>query len=210
MKYEQISALLEKYWDGDTSLEEERLLKAYFSAGQIDERLRQIAPLFAAIRQEQAVEWQRDTVMKVQAGPSVVWRRLAAAAAAAVVLLAAGWWWLSQPVVPDQNLPLADHETKLEAPANQPQAEEQPAAPAPTVALQASVQPAKPRIAKKTVKTLTADPAVSDAETEKALEEIKAALSLISSKLNKGKREATKNLHEIQTLDKVIKTPSEG
>ncbi len=209
MKYEQISALLEKYWDGDTSLEEERLLKAYFSAGQIDERLRQIAPLFAAIRQEQAVEWQRDTVMKVQAGPSVVWRRLAAAAAA-LVLLAAGWWWLSQPVVPDQNLPLADNDTKLETPADLPKAENLPATPAPTVALQASVQPAKPRIAKKTVKTLTADPAVSDAETEKALEEIKAALSLISSKLNKGKREATKNLHEIQTLDKVIKTPSEG
>lgn len=209
MKYEQISALLEKYWDGDTSLEEERLLKAYFSAGQIDERLRQIAPLFAAIRQEQAVEWQRDTVMKVQAGPSVVWRRLAAAAAA-LVLLAAGWWWLSQPVVPDQNLPLADNDTKLETPADLPKAENLPATPAPTVALQASVRPAKPRIAKKTVKTLTADPAVSDAETEKALEEIKAALSLISSKLNKGKREATKNLHEIQTLDKVIKTPSEG
>ncbi|MCC7506473.1 MAG: hypothetical protein IT259_14310 [Saprospiraceae bacterium] len=209
MKYEQISALLEKYWDGDTSLEEERLLKAYFSAGQIDERLRQIAPLFAAIRQEQAVEWQRDTVMKVQAGPSVVWRRLAAAAAA-LVLLAAGWWWLSQPVVPDQNLPLADNDTKLETPADLPKAENLPATPAPTVALQASVQPAKPRIAKKTVKTLTEEPAVSDAETEKALEEIKAALSLISSKLNKGKREATKNLHEIQTLDKVIKTPSEG
>lgn len=210
MKYEQINALLEKYWEGDTSLEEERLLKAYFSAGQIDERLRQVAPLFAAIRQEQAVEWQRNTVMKVQAGPSVVWRRWAAAAAAAVVLLAAGWWWLSQPVVPDQNLPLAGNDTQVETPADLPKAESLPATPAPTVALQASVQPAKPRSAKHRPEKATAEPAVSDAETEKALEEIKAALSLISSKLNKGKREATKNLHEIQTLDKVIKTPSEG
>lgn len=41
-----INQILEKYWDGKTTLQEESLLKAYFTAGDISEEHRDVAPLF--------------------------------------------------------------------------------------------------------------------------------------------------------------------
>jgi nitroimidazol reductase NimA-like FMN-containing flavoprotein (pyridoxamine 5'-phosphate oxidase superfamily) len=43
------------------------------------------------------------------------------------------------------------------------------------------------------------------AEAEKAYAEVKAALALVSSKLNKGRTEAAKNLNHLESLDKVFK-----
>jgi len=44
-----------------------------------------------------------------------------------------------------------------------------------------------------------------DPEAEMAMEEIKAALALVSSKLNKGKKAAMKDLNRLEDLDKFIK-----
>lgn len=207
MNYEQISALLDKYWDGETSLEEERTIKSYFATGAVDERLRNVAPLFKALKQEQAVEWQRPTAVKLTAGPSVSWRRLTAVAAAVLVLLFAGWWWLNRPAQTAEPLPIANQTTQ-EPPVTQPEPADTPAVVS---------DPAAPANEPRGVKR-SAHPqrhshvavAAVDPDAEKAMEEIKAALALLSTKLNKGKREATKNLHEIETLDKVIKKPSES
>ena len=209
MTYEQISALLDKYWDGETSLEEERALKAYFAAWHVDERLRNVAPLFTALRQEQTVEWQRNKEVKLNAGPSVSWRRLTAVAAAVLVLLFAGWWWLNRPVQTTEPMPLAGH-TPVQPSTAQPDgnATDVPAAKTnlPASSPKTPVKPgAHPHRRKTEVALAKVDP-----EAEKAMEEIKAALALLSSKLNKGKQEATKNLHEIETLDKVIRKPTEG
>jgi len=46
MTSEQIKQLLEKYWAGNTSLEEERALKAFFSEDAIPEELKKYQPLF--------------------------------------------------------------------------------------------------------------------------------------------------------------------
>jgi len=46
MTSEQIKQLLEKYWAGDTSSEEERALKAFFSGDKIPEELKKYQPLF--------------------------------------------------------------------------------------------------------------------------------------------------------------------
>ena len=46
MTSEQIKQLIEKYWAGDTSLEEERALKTFFSGDAIPEELRKYQPLF--------------------------------------------------------------------------------------------------------------------------------------------------------------------
>ena len=46
MKYAMIDDLLNKYWEGDSSLEEERLIKEYFAEGNVDEKHLPFAPLF--------------------------------------------------------------------------------------------------------------------------------------------------------------------
>jgi len=46
MTNEQIKQLLEKYWAGDTSLEEERTLKTFFSGDAVPEELTKYRPLF--------------------------------------------------------------------------------------------------------------------------------------------------------------------
>lgn len=48
MNIENIDALLEKYWDGQTSLEEERRLKRYFNGTEINEKHLPFRDLFVA------------------------------------------------------------------------------------------------------------------------------------------------------------------
>ncbi len=205
MTYEQINALLEKYWDGESSLDEERALKAYFASGQVDERLRNVAPLFAALRADSAVELQRNPAVPFAPGPAATWRRWAVAAASAALLVMAGWWWMSRPVDPVGLPPVAETPRPLTPEKAAPQAEQ------PATIAQETPQPEKP-VAKRHRKpnVRPSGPAAIDPEAEQAMEEIKAALALVSSKINKGKREASKNLHEIETIDKIIKKPSAG
>ena len=49
-----------------------------------------------------------------------------------------------------------------------------------------------------------------DPETRKALEEVKAALALVSRKMNKGATKATKDLDQMEHLDKLFKHRAEG
>lgn len=55
MKSERIHTLLDKYWNCDTSLQEEDELRAYFSDDDMPEEFKQYAPLFSFIREEQSV-----------------------------------------------------------------------------------------------------------------------------------------------------------
>lgn len=54
MDYKYIEQLLDRYWNGETSLEEERILRAFFSQENIPEELRQYKPLFAYEQAEPA------------------------------------------------------------------------------------------------------------------------------------------------------------
>lgn len=219
MTYEQITVLLDKYWDGDTSLDEERALKAYFSAGPVDERLRSVAPLFVALRAEQAVILGRDNAQPFAPARLVVvyWRRWAAAAAVVGMLAAAGWWWMNgrtdtftppvaeapvSPPAPAMPLPAAPEKAAPERPRQQQlaQTETRPKRPA------ATRQPRQDA----PVPPPSAQDLAEQREAEQALAEIKAALSLVSSKLNRGKQEAAKNLHQIENMDRVFKKKSEG
>ncbi len=47
MNTTEIKILLEKYYDGETTLDEERILKAYFTSDQVDEKLKEHIPVFA-------------------------------------------------------------------------------------------------------------------------------------------------------------------
>jgi hypothetical protein len=52
MDYKYIQQLLERYWNADTSLEEERILKAFFSQDNLPEDLKKYKSLFAYEQQE--------------------------------------------------------------------------------------------------------------------------------------------------------------
>ena len=47
MDYKRIQELMEKYWEGKSSVEEERLLKAFFTQEEIPEEWKVFQPLFA-------------------------------------------------------------------------------------------------------------------------------------------------------------------
>ena len=90
--------LLDRYFEGETTLAEEQALAGYFADPEnVAPELRQYAPLFAYWAQERAV--QPDNLAPFR--PPVVRRRLAisysmAAAIAACLLLIAGWFLLPQ------------------------------------------------------------------------------------------------------------------
>ncbi len=43
---EKIAALLEKYWEGETSVDEEANLRQYFNSGEVAEQFKEFIPLF--------------------------------------------------------------------------------------------------------------------------------------------------------------------
>jgi hypothetical protein len=53
MDSKHVEALLEKYWNGDTSLEEEAQLRAFFAQGDVPASLQSAASLFRYFQQEQ-------------------------------------------------------------------------------------------------------------------------------------------------------------
>lgn len=200
MKYEEIQALLDRYWEGETSIQEEAQIKAYFKAGPIDERLRKVAPLFQALREEQALQ----SSFKAKAAPMRPQIYQWAAAASVALLMVAGWWMLR-----DEKI-----ETPMvaEVPVQAPKGMEQPMAevtlpivvPEKKIAL-ASTNPRKKNLNKRVKPIQEIDP-----ETAQAMAEIKAALALVSSKLDKGRAQAIKGAAHLDALDKVPKRDDRG
>ncbi|HEY9259917.1 hypothetical protein [Chitinophaga sp.] len=87
MDYNRISALLEKYWEGETSLEEEAGLREFFSTPHPDlpEALQEAAPMFQYFHVEAAREWEAPTAKVVTLSPLRHWMKYAA-----VLLVAVG------------------------------------------------------------------------------------------------------------------------
>lgn len=203
--FSDIQLLLDRYWEGETTLEEERALKEYFNSGQIDHRLQAIAPLFQVLRQEKHLELPQAAKV-VQLKPVVYsWKKMAAAASVALLLSAGAWWWSGQEKID----PVAGQAATLH-PKIKPEVQEGQAAILANSnddATAAEPQAPVKKIHKKRKKAISAPP---DAETEQAMEEIKAALALVSSKIRKGKQEAAKGTIHLETMDKVFKKRNEG
>lgn len=98
MDYNHISKLLERYFEGETTVEEERTLRRYFTEGPVTEEHRPFADLFrffVASREEgyegemvsAAHKPKEASVRRLRIRP-LFWR------AAAVVAIAASAWWL--------------------------------------------------------------------------------------------------------------------
>lgn len=211
--FNDIQILLDRYWEGETTLEEERRLKTYFASGEVDERLIAFAPLFQALREEQSVQY-----MKIKTAPLkpvlYTWQKLAAAASVALLLTAGLWWWNSggekpvqqhtaqQPPLQEESLPRQEN-PDLQSVAVENTAHSEASKPSVPFKKAAPKHPKPAPALPKTVNEI-------DPETELAMEEIKAALALVSSKLKKGKQEAAKGAIYLENVDKILKKKSEG
>ena len=154
-----INILLEKYFNGDTSIDDERQLKQYFSQQTVEPDLAHLKPLFVFLKNEKSVampERQGVHLRPVSGGKKTGWRRFYSMAVAAAMLatFAIGGFLY-----------------------------------------QKNMEAERARIAYEKLHTDTYD------SPEKAMEEIKAALALVSRKMNKGKREAAKGLNKVDKLD---------
>lgn len=194
MKYEEIHELLDRYWEGETTLEEERRIKTYFSAGPIDERLQSVAPMFQALREEQAVQ----LVSKAKAAPMRPQIYQWAVAASAALLLTAGWWMLRETPAPLVEQTPVEQPKKLE---NQPVEIPQNA----VVQTEIPVKPSAPKKINQPRRNKPRQEPAIDTETAQAMAEIKAALALVSSKLDKGRNQAVKTATYLEAMDKVPK-----
>ena len=86
MELKEIEGLLEKYWEGETSSSEEKLLKEFFEKGPVPGHLQKAAAVFAYYHEQQKIEltaadYERDVVKHLAARESspFSWMRVAAA-----------------------------------------------------------------------------------------------------------------------------------
>jgi ABC-type nickel/cobalt efflux system permease component RcnA len=206
MKYEAIKELLERYWDGDTTLEEERQIKAYFAGTSIDTRLQSVAPMFGAIQAEQAVRTS-GKALQLGAAPTmqVSYKKWWLAAASVALMISGSIWWYSQ-TVNETQMAVAPISIEPEISVSTPKTAE-------TAIVNNTVTPVKPTITnrKRIVKPqlvaqqapaiiVNAAPEAEDTykTPEEALEEVRAALALVSKKMKKGQEEAFKYLEEVK------------
>ncbi len=103
MDSKEIGRLLEKYWNCETSLEEEQLLRNYFNGPDVAEPLKEAAELFRFFEQERRRSLDADfdlniekTVKKGDRQAKVVsmvrWVQIARIAAGVLVVAAAGYF----------------------------------------------------------------------------------------------------------------------
>lgn len=194
MRYEEIQALLDRYWEGETSLDEERRIKAYFGSGPIDERLKPVAPMFQALREEQSVQLLRKGKVAPIRPQIYQW----AAAASVALLLAAGWWMFSKEkeTAPMAAQPVMEQPKLTETPV--------PVPPEVTPLVEKNMAQVAP-VKKKAIRKQPRPQPEIDPETAQAMAEIKAALALVSAKLDKGRNEAIKGATYLESVDKVPK-----
>lgn len=82
MEYNNIESLLEKYFDGATSIEQEKQLTNYFSSDNVAKHLVQYRPIFNYFKEEKRTAFKQEIVLK--SNKKIVWFSMAAS----VILLA--------------------------------------------------------------------------------------------------------------------------
>ncbi len=213
-----IAVLLERYFEGETTLVEERELKQYFESSQVDAQFQAIAPLFQTLSaaQLEAAPKHIGNTTRPAVSPlrvafnSRTWYR-AAAAAVLVGMIATAVWRLSNNVVTTVGTISQTNDTAV--PATNVPTMTVPS-PATILAETAIVQAipekkvaAKPRrravqqqatpIPEAAVVVVQQEQEYTEEDAQKALEELKAALVLVSSKMNKGTKDASKSFGKV-------------
>ena len=82
MELKQIEALLERYFEGETSIAEEKQLKAYFGAPGVAQHLMQYRPLFGYFEEQQQTQHFEKTIPLKPRKHYVAWLSVAASVVA--------------------------------------------------------------------------------------------------------------------------------
>ncbi|MFM7399721.1 MAG: hypothetical protein ACKO4W_02335 [Bacteroidota bacterium] len=179
-----ISELLEKYWEGETSLSEERELKTYFSGGDVYPLHKEYESYFKALVKERQVK----APARFHVGRAAKYWL----SAASIALLIVAGWFLQKPAtsapVADNSQKTTTENTKIPVIGPEPVLTS-PSGNKPT--------PAKTRKTRQ-IKTVAA---TADPETQEALIQVKAALALVSSSLKKTRREVSKGAGHLEAMD---------
>lgn len=116
MDYKSMQNLLDKYFEGEASLQEERELRSYFNQPNVHPSLRLYQPLFQFLKEEQSRKLDPDfdtrllKLLQIEEKPvaKVISLRVWMARAAAVLLIAASVWWASENLLNKTQLPVAE------------------------------------------------------------------------------------------------------
>lgn len=91
-----IKSLLEKYWEAETNLEEEKILKDYFNGNAIDENLKHYTSLFRFYRSATGIQMQNKEIVipeaKVYTLRNVSYLKKLSIAASVAILLTVGYF----------------------------------------------------------------------------------------------------------------------
>lgn len=87
-----IEQLLDKYWKGETSLQEEANIREYFSSAQVSPEHEEISALFQYLSEEQNVNMDQELDLSFlnegkKSRTRLLWPRLMAVAASVAILL---------------------------------------------------------------------------------------------------------------------------
>lgn len=101
MVYNEMNLLIEKYFEGTTTLEEERRLKNYFEGAAVDSRLVEYRPLFQYLSLQQDIQLDEQFDTKIinliqtesKQKPGLRTLNTWVLRVAAAVVLALGVWW---------------------------------------------------------------------------------------------------------------------
>ena len=87
MELDKIEILIEKYFQGETSIAEENVLKNYFSSSNVAQHLEQYKPMFGFFAQAKEQQYKAIEPLKAKKRKIVAWLSIAASV---VVLLGVG------------------------------------------------------------------------------------------------------------------------
>ncbi|MEC4005270.1 hypothetical protein OX283_011425 [Flavobacterium sp. SUN052] len=87
MALDNIEKLVEKYFEGETSIAEENELKIYFSSTNVAQHLEQYQPIFGYFSQAKEQQFTQEIPLKARKRDVVMWLLIAASV---VVLLGVG------------------------------------------------------------------------------------------------------------------------
>lgn len=108
MDYQLIEDLLDQYFEGATSLEEEKQLKHFFTYEEVPEHLQSLQPLFVHLQlsSEDALgaDFDQSLLEQLEGRQEAKIRRLSVktwlSRAAAIILIAGAGWWYFTPTTP--------------------------------------------------------------------------------------------------------------
>ena len=175
----EIKNLLECYFEGETSIEEERVLNAYFKSGAVAPEFRKYAPMFSYFESERSIELDSAIAKKIK--PSLngkgqmakrqarIYRmpRYILLRASAVLLVASGatWFYFNNNSVGTNTQPIVNQH-------------------------------------KHKAKTIVFD---GSEDPKLAFEAVKSALVLTSNKMKKGTEPMSESLEKVREATTILK-----